>query len=244
MIERKLIETGLLTVDLEGMAQMSQDDKVAFALARRNGFGASDSSIILGVNPYQDLKTLIETKRSTTVTDEELAIGDKVNVRKGSELEPLILCKFAKQFGVEVFKPQPMYRLEAYPWLTINFDGITVLDKDLVPVEAKFVSTYADKYWKKQLSIDNIGAGTPKLVGGKDVADHITQAADLYGIPPYYYTQVQHQMLGTGTDFAYLTALFDRDWNLYTYKIYKDRFVQDTLIDMSDEAWHKVKEDA
>ena len=46
--------------------------KEEFALIRRNGFGGSDSSILLGVNPYTSLQELVVQKASTTLSEEEL----------------------------------------------------------------------------------------------------------------------------------------------------------------------------
>ena len=99
-----------LEVVVDDAALLSETDQHAFAMLRRAGLGASDSSIILGVNLYTSLDELIAQKRSVVLTEKELEIGELENVRKGHDLEPVILNQFAKQFGVEVHKPKPMYR--------------------------------------------------------------------------------------------------------------------------------------
>ena len=67
-----------------------------YALVRRNGFGASDSSVLLGVNPYKNINELIKEKATMTISEEEKEIGTKVAVRKGNDLEPLIITKYEK----------------------------------------------------------------------------------------------------------------------------------------------------
>ena len=59
-----------LAVDKEDIARLAQEDPVQFALLRRRGFGASDSSIILGVNHWTKLPDLIAQKNSAEVTPE------------------------------------------------------------------------------------------------------------------------------------------------------------------------------
>ena len=66
-----------------------------------------------------------------------------------------------------------------------------------------------------------------------------TKAAH-YGIPPYYYTQLQQQMLGLNAPFGYLSVMFDRDWRLRTFFVYRDENVLNQLITESEKAWQQV----
>ena len=120
--------------------EMAKFDKDAFVKIRRMGFGGSDSSIVLGVNPFTEQSELINQKLSVVVTDAERAVGEKESVRKGADLEPLILQKFEQWSGFETYKPDAMYQLTKHPQLTVNFDGIIELQKLYIPVEAKYVS--------------------------------------------------------------------------------------------------------
>ena len=141
-------------------------------MLRRNSIGASDSSIILGVNTFTDTAKLIEQKCTEGITEEELAIGEKENVRKGADLEPLILQKFEEWSGMETYKPDAMYQLKLFPQLTVNFDGVICLDNTYIPAEAKFVSTYANKYWDRSKAIDAPHIGFPIRCAGRSIQDH------------------------------------------------------------------------
>ena len=189
-----------------------------YALLRKDTFGASDIAVLFGLG-FETLDELLIKKASPILTEAELAIGKLPAVHKGSDLEPLILQKFTERTKIEVIKPRHMY--EIFPGLTVNFDGVT---ENLIPVEAKYISAYGGKYWT---------FGAPNSVISKarldfsdkpilDIAKHITDMAAYYGVPKYYYTQVQTQMLGLGAKFGYITALNDKDWELYTYKIWRD----------------------
>ena len=111
-----------LEIAVADIDQFSNDD---YIILRRQGFGASDSSILLGVNPYKTLPELIKEKASNVITAEERAIGEKAAVRKGRDLEPLIIVKFQEAFKKECIKPKDMYRIKNTNCLTVNFDGVT-----------------------------------------------------------------------------------------------------------------------
>lgn len=234
-----------LKVITENAAELSRTDQEAFAMIRRAGFGASDSSVLLGVNPFPDstIDKLIEQKRSPVVTADELKIGQMVNVRKGADLEPLILQKFQEKFQVPdhaIQKPEAMYRIGNTP-LTVNFDGVMRYIDQNIPVEAKFVSTYGGKYYNLQKAI-----GTPTRVYdlmelGTDVNTiYLTRRAEEAGIPIYYYTQIQQQLLALGSDWGYLAALFDKDWELRVFPVMADKRVQIKLMEVAEELWQRI----
>ena len=76
------------------------------------------------------------------------AVGAKESVRKGADLEPIILQKFAEWSGFDIYKPDAMYRMKELPYITVDFDGLCVMSNDIYfPVEAKYVTAYAMKYW-------------------------------------------------------------------------------------------------
>ena len=239
-IEDKILEQGILEVVHPNMADLIDTNPTLFAMTRRSGLGASDASVYLGVNKWNTVQQLIEEKRSIGLTEHELDVGNKEVVRKGRDLEPIILKKFADKMGIEVFKPNPMYRIKEHPHLTINFDGVIDLSGTLVPVEAKFCSTFADKYWDKTKQINSLVEGTAKICG-YDIIQHIEEEAKLYGIPPYYYTQVQQQMLGLDAPFGYFAVVFDKGWQDAAFKIFKDKYVQDAIISEGFKVFQKIK---
>lgn len=233
-----------LTLVDENAAEKSRNDKEAFCIMRRAGIGGSEAAVVLGVSKFSDLDKMIKEKLSTEVTDEERKVGELPSVRKGADLEPIILSKFADWAEVEVEKPEAMYRMNICPCLTVNFDGIYV-DKhdDIIPVEAKLVTQWGQKYWKTAHCATCFdGCVQHPLYAGKDIKDHIIEISKMYGIPEYYYTQVQHQLLATGASYGWLVALFDKDWELHCYKIYKDQYVQDELIASANAVWEIIEE--
>lgn len=221
---------------------LSEDD---YALARRAGFGASDSSILLGVNPYKDVHDLIIEKRSTKITEEERKIRIKENVRKGRDLEPLILSKYAALMECdEPIKPTAMYQIVDTPCLTINFDGVSLCDGIVIPVECKYVSTYGDKYYDRSKAFRR-ELGTCSLDRSicrpySDMVDRIKAKAEMIGIPPYYYTQCQQQMYGLGSPYARLCVLHDKGWETVVYHVPRDDECINALIISGTKNWIKV----
>jgi len=233
MYEDRLLEH--CTIAIENIGDLNEE---GFAMARRNGVGASDSSAILGTMPkFRTADDVLCNKLEKTYTDAEKAIGEIVNVRKGKTLEPYILQQAEKQLGMPIWKSANMYRLIDYPHLTINYDGLTVLDDQLIPVEAKFVSTYGDKYY-------NFASPDPAPIGfsaGTTNLEKVEEAAKWHGIPPYYLVQVQQQLMGTGAPYAYLAALRDKDWTVYLFKIPAYDWMQTWLAVETYRFWNRVE---
>lgn len=214
-----------------------------YALVRRNGFGASDSSVILGVNPYNKIQDLIKEKATNTISEEEKEIGTKVAVRKGNDLEPLIISKYESYFGTKTIKPVDMYVFKEYPYLKINFDGITHTSNNApFPVEIKVATQWGEKHYNPAKAIFNEGVGyapIPEDVSGRNWSLE-TKAAH-YGIPPYYYTQVQQEMMGCNAPYGHLCVMFDRSWLVHVFHIWKDIRVQNDLIVWGYKYWEQVK---
>lgn len=242
MTDGTLVETPLLDVLIENISELSDDE---YALARRKGLGASDSSVLLGVNPYKKKSDLIVEKRSKVITDEERAIKMKDAVRKGFDLEPLILQKYVNLTGnAEPIKPTSMYQIKNTPCLTINFDGVGYVNDCLVPIEAKFVTTYGDKYYNRNNAMKR-EFGECSLIRScrayTDDIDRIKAKAEACGIPPYYYTQVQQQMYGLGSPFGLLTALHDKGWETVVYFIPRDEECIRNIIISGTKTWMKIE---
>ncbi len=246
MLEEVIQDRTELKIDIMGMAELSRNNKEAFAIARKNGLGASDSSVMLGVNKWKTIDELIKEKATPGITDAEIAIGEKANVRKGADLEEFILKKFqdnyADKYLMTVHKPDSQFRFEKCPSLTVNFDGVMqYVSHELIPVEAKVVTKYAQKYWNKANAITDLIGGQRYMSGGT-IENHIEQQAQLYGIPPYYYTQIQQQLMGLDAAYGYMAALFDDEWTMYVFKIYSDDFVFQALKAKAPETWMRIEE--
>lgn len=244
-IEQAIAATELLEVIVDDAAKVAKEDQHGFAMLRRAGLGASDASVLLGVNLYTSREELIKQKRSVQITQEEIDIGNLENVRRGRDLEPIILGEFAERFGIDVHKPKPMYKVKEEPSLIINFDGVVQLGEELIPVEAKYVSRYAKRYWNKAAAIKDLYA-VAKLnpitnMHTANLKEHIEECAKLCGIPPYYYTQVQQQMLGLNAPFGYLASLWDAGWEYLTFAIPKDEVVQRAIKQEGKHTWTVIK---
>ena len=202
-------------IDIPNAATLSPEE---FALARRNGVGASDSAAILGLmEPFRTREMVMKNKLETEYTDEERAIGLKRNVRVGNMIEPLGLLEAQRILDTEVVKPTDQYRLVESPWLTVNYDGVAQALGDYCPVEIKYCSPYAEKYWK--FNVDQTQPMYINAVSAIADNEYIRNVAAYHGIPSYYLVQVHHQMLGLGSMFGKLLALRDKDWDWYMFHI-------------------------
>ena len=93
-LEQRIVEQGVLEIAIKDIQSM---DKEQYALVRKDYFGASDSSILCGVNLYKTMEQLITEKNYKFLTDEEKAVGEKPIVKKGYDLEPIILDKAERE---------------------------------------------------------------------------------------------------------------------------------------------------
>jgi predicted phage-related endonuclease len=224
-------------------ANIAEADYDTFIKVRRDGFGGSDSSVLLGVNPYKTREELIQEKISTTVSEEERAIGQKVAVRKGKDLEPLIIEKFQRVFKMPTLKPVDMYRFKEYPYLTMNFDGVTGSPEQYIPTEIKVVTVYGEKHYdfSKAMYREDVGSFLPLP---EDVTKNnwsVENKAAHYGVPPYYYTQVQQEMMALNAPFGHLSVLTDRTWMMYTFYIHRDEMVQREIILQGYKLWNVIQ---
>jgi hypothetical protein len=219
-----------------------------FTNIRRNTIGASDSSVILGLqSQWKTTEDLITEKLRTSVTPDEIEIGHKATVRMGRDLEPFILHKAEEVLAVQIIKPPHMYTLKEYPYLSINFDGVAVINDILIPIEAKTVSQYGDKYYNKEQCAYEYMFG--ETVVHKSVIPDtlpyenldIPEKAKVCGIPPYYYAQVQQQLMATEAPFAYLAALHVKDWTLRIYQVPNDTRVQEQIALKGYEVYQRIK---
>ena len=244
-----------LKVDVANIADVSNDE---YIMLRRNGFGTSDSSVVLGVNPYQTVRDLIKSKQLDHVTDEERKVGEKTAVRKGRDLEPLVIEKWVHIFGKDCIKPPHQYRSTEHEFLTFNFDGVI---KDFeekgqyIPNEIKIVTATGQKHYNaykawfseftgfrprtkqpdSSVMIDVLH-DTPARVAGKRKTD-IENKARYYGIPPYYFTQLQQQIYGLKAPFGFLTVLFETTWELHTFLVWRDEATINSLIIEGAKLW-------
>lgn len=235
-----------IEVDIHNIDQYENQD---YALLRKNGLGTSDSSIVLNVNPYTSKSELIAQKCRDYLTEEELAVGDKSPVRKGRELEPLIIYKHTQIMGRKVIKPIDMYKHKLYPYIKFNYDG--VIDKlynddgtyQYIPDEIKVVTIYGEKHYKPKQAFfrESKGWGVIPPHFEEQTAD-IKSLAAMYGIPPYYYTQLQQQIFGLNAPYGFLTVLFERTWEIHSFFVWRDNRMINNLIIEATKTWNTIQQ--
>ena len=248
-----VLDLSQLNIEID-VANIDQYPNEQYALLRKDGLGTSDSSVVLGVNPYTTKSDLIREKCRNVLTEDEIAVGDKAPVRKGRELEPLIIHKSKQIIGRSVIKPIHMYRHKEYPYIKFNFDGVmekVILENGMyqyIPDEIKVVTIYGQKHYDRTKAWFRESKGFQMLPENYSKLNiSIEEKASLYGIPPYYYTQLQQQIFGCDntegapTPFGYLTVLFERDWEVHTFFIWRDQKVINQLILEDTKTWNAIE---
>lgn len=245
-IETQLSKNGFIIVYKD--IDLAPEEK--FAQIRMMGLGASDSSKLLNVNPFPNGTSDDLIKEKVTGRYDE-SIGKKASVRMGKEIEHLILTKSEQLIQADVIKPTDMYgNLQTH--LTINFDGV-VLPPSIpaFPLEAKACTMYGRKYydWNKSeiFTLDGeLQPQKPKIepfdpVTIESIADYCRQASAYYGIPVYYYTQLQQQILGLGSDFGFLSVLDVANWDMHLFRVHASLIVQNALKNKATKLWALIQ---
>lgn len=239
----------LSELDIEvAIKNIDQYPNQEYALLRKDGLGTSDSSIVLGVNPYTTRSELIAQKCRDYLTEEEMAVGDKPAVIKGRELEPFIISKHSQIIGKHIIKPVDMYRSKEFPYIKFNYDG--VIDKEYrddgsyqyIPDEIKVVTYFGQKHYdrKKAYFRERVGyQSIPENYGLENIP--LENKAAKYGIPPYYYTQLQQQIYGLNAPYGFLTVLFEKDWEIVSYYVWRDQKMINQLILEDTKTWNAIQ---
>ncbi len=240
MTNEDILSIGVLDIKIDNIDKLPEEE---YAMVRKESFGGSDSSILCGVNLYKNMTQLIKEKNSKFLTDEEKEVGNKPIVKKGRDLEPIILNKASELLNTEIYKPTAMFMFKEEPILTLNYDGIVRLEDKLIPVEAKLVSKWGEKYYNKDKTIED-NMDVDMKVEGDSLEAHIKRKATRIGIPAYYYTQVQQEMMGLNAPYGYLAVQFDESWDFKLYYIKADSFVQNKIKDIADKNKNAIEKNS
>lgn len=224
-----------------------------FALVRKSGLGASDASVFLGLMTKfnKDQSTLVEEKCCLEYTETDEKIANLPQVRRGRDLEPMILTRAGKLLETTLYKPTSMYRVKKHPFLTINFDGVGLAKDGIVyPVEAKAPTAYADKYWQWGKAIArepfsefngedhlNLNFDLPK----DSIINHAEKAAENFGVPGYYYAQIQQQFFGCDAPSGFIAALREKDWCIYLFLIPRNEWFQNKIVTEGYKTWTRIE---
>ena len=233
-----------IVVDVPKISELPNDQ---YAILRKHGLGTSDSSIVCEVNPYTSIPQLIEEKSRDYLTPEERAVGTKDAVVKGREFEPVVIARHSDIIKKRIMKPSDMYKHKEFPWLKFNFDG--VIDKTMmpdgkyqyIPDEIKVVTKSGLRHYNPALAYfrESTGVqGIPQDYSGGN--NSIQTKAAQYGIPPYYYTQVQQQIFGLKAPYGYLTVMLDSTSEVVSFFIWRDEQVIRKILSNGWRIWEAI----
>ena len=202
-----------------------------YALVRNAGFGASDSSKLLGINKWTTKEELLKEKTSLKPLDDSISF--KASVRKGKDLEPWIISRIATFLNTIVGKPQWMYMYKGTK-LSVNFDGVTNLSIfktfkdsfDLIPIEIKVATEYGRKYYDFSKAVSQDVTNEHWRLNTDDLLQKITLGIDKCGFPDYYYTQLQQQMMFLESPVGILGVLDDKEWTIRLFCVARDGEIQ------------------
>ncbi len=131
-------------------------------------------------------------------------------MRWGQLLEPVIREQFRQITGRPVVEVKAILQHPQYPFMIADIDGLTV-DED----------------------------GAPAILEVKNVSEY-KRSEWSQGVPAYYQTQVQHYLLVTGVQKAYVIALFGGN-SSGVYTVQTDPEVQQMLVQVESDFWSKVQ---
>lgn len=98
-------------------------------------FGASDVPVLMGASPYKRRSELFADKITPPQVQEETAV-----FRRGNVLEPALIAEAAHILGKQIITPEVIYRRDR---LSISLDGVDIVEKPSVIVEAKTTTRYS-----------------------------------------------------------------------------------------------------
>ena len=153
---------------------------------RRTGIGSSESSAVIGANPYMTNVELWEYKTGRKVQED---ISHKSYVKYGIDAEHHLRELFKLDFPEYEVEHNPfkLHRNKDYPFIFATLDGELTRretgEKGVLEIKATQImqGSQRDK-WTDQ-------------------------------IPQNYYIQVLHQLIATGWDFVKVKAQLKTDWN-------------------------------
>lgn len=258
--ETKLMEEIEKIIEKRGFIKTVEDvsslNDAEFAQSRMNGFGGSDSSVLLDVaysSKKVDPKTIDELIEEKITETWDKSIQHLASVRKGRELEPLILKKLHDIFNATILKPNFSY-MDYKTGLAMNFDGIVyeknkVLDDEYnpVPIEIKVATTFGRFNYVFANAISEFDDNCsyflhnkrPSLMpnSGEKIEELIEKRANTIGFKGYYYTQLQQEIYFLGATHGYLAVLDELNWEIHIFKVPRDEQVISILKERARKAY-------
>ena len=115
---------------------------------RRKGVCGSESSVILGINPYKSILTLWQEKTNRVPVEEK----ENQYTYFGHVMEPVIKKEFTKRTGLKVRAVNYILQSDKYDWMLADIDGIVrETDGSYSLFEAKTASEYKRDVWENEV---------------------------------------------------------------------------------------------
>jgi putative phage-type endonuclease len=147
--------------------------------ARNEGIGASDASAVVGCNPYKTNVALWEEKTGRCIPED---IGDKPYVKYGIDAEAPLRKLFALDYSEYrvSYRRYDIVRNKDYPYIFATLDG-----------------RLTERTTRRNGVLE---------IKTTEILRSMQRESWRDRIPQNYYTQVIHQLLATGWEFAVLKA--------------------------------------
>lgn len=130
---------------VEHIASLTKEEWVQ---QRSVGFGGSDCGIIMGVNKFTSLSTLIQ-KKLGMLKEEQVSAGKQFVFDYGHVMEDALVKYFGAVSGFEVFKDDAMYYHPNYPFMLADCDAFCMDNEGYkCLIECKTSSSENAKNWK------------------------------------------------------------------------------------------------
>lgn len=113
---------------------------------RKQGLGASDASIAVGLNPFQSPLSLWMNKTGRS-KDHEVPLTEDSPLTWGTILEPIVAEHYAKRTGRKVRRVNAILQHPDYPWMLANLDRAVVGDDEVQILECKTAGVHSAKLW-------------------------------------------------------------------------------------------------
>lgn len=193
----------------------------ALLIRHQQSLGATTASVMLDVSPFTSKANLYE--KMTCDADALLnyityPLEAQLRMDAGSVMEEYIALAFSKITHKRIGK-ETTTTSKKYSWLTAQ------TDRTIIGENADLECKFSNFDGKDEDSSRLWGQGCIFNSNGEIIVED-----DL--IPPYYYAQVQQQMLVRGHDYRYLAVAFSNEVNKpRIYLIHKNEEIQNAIVE-------------
>ncbi len=150
--EIKSIKEQLEDMDLEIVLDLSEVDEKEWLMARKDGIGGSDASVVMGKNPYRNIIEIYQSKTE----DRLIQIEENESMIEGRKIEKYITTRYKEKYlkeGYNIIKCPFLVRSKAFPFMQATIDRLIINENNKIVkgVEFKNPSEYQRKNWEEDV---------------------------------------------------------------------------------------------